>query len=131
MLAREGDTSVAAHIAGLTVLLQNLQQSIVDNSTVNRNTSNAIGQLINQQITLINAVDNTRSEQTLTDIKQALATLPGRLPAGKDYSEAIKDIIGKLDKLGGTLERQTNKIADEIHRTNSRAHVRGGDGVRP
>ena len=131
VLAREGDTSVAAHIAGLTVLLQNLQQSIVDNSTVNRNTSNAIGQLINQQITLINAVDNTRSEQTLTDIKQALATLPGRLPAGKDYSEAIKDIIGKLDKLGGTLERQTNKIADEIHRTNSRAHVRGNDGTRP
>ncbi|WP_363510513.1 patatin-like phospholipase family protein [Burkholderia sp. LMU1-1-1.1] len=128
---READPAVAAHIAGLTLQLQNLRQSIVDNSSVNNKISNDIGQLINKQINLINHLNNTRNEQTLTDIKSTLQTISGKLPAGTDYSDAIKAILAQLVILDKTLQTETAKITAEIHKTNSRAHVRGGDGVRP
>jgi hypothetical protein len=128
---READPAAAAHIADLTLQLQNLRQSIIDNSTVNTRTGNDISQLINRQITLINNLNSTSNAQTLTDIKKALLAMSDKLPAGKDYSDAIKAILGQLVILDKTLQTESAKVTAEIHRTNSRAHVRGGDGTRP
>lgn len=125
--AREGDPAVAALIIELTAQLKKLQQSIIDNSTVNNQISNDLGQLLNKQITLINTLDNTKSAQTLSDIKGTLLTISAKLPAEKDYSAAIGAISAQLAVLDQTLKAQT----DEIHKTNTRAHVRGGDGARP
>ena len=126
-----GDTAINARTVELTALLQNLNQSVIDNSTVNRDTSDEIGRLINQQITLINGLDPTAGARTLTEIKLALLAMPGKLPPNKDYSEAIQTIVGRLDTLDRTLRSETDKVTAEIHRTNSRANVRGNDGGRP
>ena len=126
-----GDTAIDARTVELTALLQSPNQSIIDNSTVNRDSSDEIGRLINQQITLINGLDPAAGARTLTEIKLALLAMPGKLPPNKDYSDAIQTIVGRLDRLDLTLRSETDKVTAEIHRTNSRANVRGNDGGRP